>query len=248
MTVDSNGVSFGLPTGAPSGVPPDQGIPRAPSSNPETHLHRIVIPVSLVTLVQAQNVDAFQELVRLTYTPLVRFGRSIVASPDDAEDVVQDVFVALWNLGARWTPTGDPVAYLFASVRNHALNELRRRARTEHRAQRAYGLDTDVSGNADAYNRQQTLDAVVDAEDAAARVHRVSAILTMLPERQRTAYELRYRRGLTIAAIAEVLGTTVKSAEHLTARAARAVLDRLREIEAEVEVEAEMDTDTEIQE
>lgn len=188
----------------------------------------ITISTSLVAQIQSGDAEAFRVLVRLIYTPLIHFAQSIVGSSDDAEDVVQDVFVSVWNLGPQWTPTGDPVAYLFASVRNHALDELRRRTRAEMRAQRAYEFDIDPQHIEARGAEQGMLDAFVDAEDTAERMRRVSAILKTLPERQRTAYALRYRQGLRISAIAEILGITAKSAEHLTARAARAVLDGLR--------------------
>jgi DNA-directed RNA polymerase specialized sigma24 family protein len=58
-------------------------------------------------------------------------------SDDEAEDVVQDVFTIVWDHRANWQPSGDPAAYLFASVRNHALMEVRRRQREERRVQRA---------------------------------------------------------------------------------------------------------------
>src|SRR5688572_30167747 len=94
----------------------------------------IVIPTDIVAGVRAQDAEAFRELVRLTYIPLVRFARTILGARDEAEDVVQDVFTMIWDRASQWQPSTDPSAYLFRSVRNHALNEIRRQSRATVRA------------------------------------------------------------------------------------------------------------------
>ena len=53
---------------------------------------------------------------------------AITRCPQSAEDAVHDAFVRLWR--SRLRPGGDPVAYVFASVRNAALDVLRRRRTT----------------------------------------------------------------------------------------------------------------------
>jgi RNA polymerase sigma-70 factor (ECF subfamily) len=189
----------------------------------------IVIPAHIIERVRAHEVDALRELVRMVYAPLVRFARTIVHSHDEAEDVVQDVITFLWERGMQWDPGQDAAAYLFASVRNQALKELRRRVRAERRAIRAqddaivsaHGIGIDPS--------QNVLDRVVDAETDAARLEAVEAVLETCTERQRTAYDLRFHRGLTVPAIAEVLGITVKGAEQLVRRVTQLVLSRLKE-------------------
>lgn len=49
---------------------------------------------------------------------------SITGNPDRAEDAVQEGFARLFRLKAN--PTGDPVAYAFAAVRNAAVDQKRR--------------------------------------------------------------------------------------------------------------------------
>ncbi len=202
-----------------------------PGKRPQGERSRptIILAASLISRVQARDADAFRELVQTLYVPLVRFARSLLGSHDDAKDVVQDVLALVWDLGPRWIPNGDPVAYLFASVRNHALKEIRRRDRAHQRAQRAHSVDLAVPGNPEATEHPNALDQVIETEvDIVHRQH-VSIVLSTLSERYRTVYELRYRRGLSVSAIAEVLGTSVKSAEHLTARVTQMVLERLRQ-------------------
>jgi RNA polymerase sigma-70 factor (ECF subfamily) len=176
--------------------------------------------------VQTQDAEAFRELVRLTYIPLVRFARTILGSRDEAEDVVQDVFALLWDRSAQWHPLVDPAAYLFRAVRNHALNEVRRHERAVRRAQRADGPAA-VRDPSDA--SPSVLEHIIDAEVQATHTRAIAAVLATCTERQRTVYDLRYSRGLSAAEIAHVLEITPKSAAKLVGRVTHLVVDRLRE-------------------
>jgi RNA polymerase sigma-70 factor (ECF subfamily) len=185
---------------------------------------RILLPPGLISRVQARDVDAFREFVQITYFPLVRFAKTIVQSLDEAEDIVQDVFTLIWDRGDHWVPTGDPVAYLFMSVRNHALNELRRKDRAKRREQSLYS-ENYLSSSTERH--QDNLDYIIEAESTEVRNTIVARVLLTLTERQRSAYDLRYRRGLTAAAIGNVLGITTKSAEQLISRVTQIVRDRV---------------------
>lgn len=183
----------------------------------------ITIPASLVKGVQQRDVEAFRDLFRLVYIPLVRFACTIVSSDDEAEDIVQDVLSLVWDYGEAWRPSGDVAAYLFASVRNRSLKELRRRSRERRRSERAYAEIAPQSFSHSVTQQVNALDQVVESESDARRLAMVSAILAACTERQRTAYDLRYRRGLTIPAIATVLEISVKGAEQLVRRVTEAV-------------------------
>lgn len=189
---------------------------------------QLSIPDSIITRIQQRDETAFRELLQIVYTPLTIFANSISKSHDDAKDIVQDVFMQIWNLGPRWNPAGDPVAYLFASVRNSALKELRRRHRETQRAIHVSELERTESGEP-VEQAPHTLDHLIQTETGDIIVQQVSRALATLSERYRTVYELRYRQGLTTRAIAQVLGVSTKSAEHLVARVTRIVLQRLRE-------------------
>jgi len=209
-----------LPSDDPS-AHPLSGNPR--SSDARRPTRGITVPVSLVTRIQQHDVEAFRDLVRLVYVPLVRFACTIVSSDDEAEDMVQDVLTLVWDHGEAWRPSGDVVAYLFASVRNRSLKELRRRHRERRRSERAYAELAPQSFPRTPLQQTNTLDQVVESETHARRLAMVSAILAACTERQRTAYDLRYRRGLTIPAIATVLEISVKGAEQLVRRVTEAV-------------------------
>jgi hypothetical protein len=88
--------------------------------------HAFELAPELIERVRSRDVLAFDTLVQIAFEPLVRFAYSFVHT-QDAEDIVQDVFVRVWQLGSTWHPTGSAAAYLLAAVRNEALKVLRHR-------------------------------------------------------------------------------------------------------------------------
>jgi RNA polymerase sigma-70 factor (ECF subfamily) len=184
----------------------------------------ILVPPELLGRIQRRDVEAFRELVRLTYVPCLRFAETFLHASDAAEDIVQEVFAFVWDRGRQWDPD-DPAAYLFASVRNRALNEVRRREREARRSQRASERDT---SERDARDTADPLDRIIGSEADLAKLQLVDDVLATFTERQRTAYDLRYRRGLTVPAVAHVLGITPKGAEQLVSRVTRLMVQRLR--------------------
>ena len=189
----------------------------------------VVLPVELISRIQQRDVEALRELVQLAYGEMVRFAKTIVGSRDAAEDVVQGIFTKIWDQGPRWAPSGDPVSYLFATVRNHAVSEIRRRERAEHRARRAQAEMYPSVHGAIEDGDVDLLDHVVASETEAMRIQMIETVLATFTERQRSAYDLRYRRGLTVPAIAEVLGITTKSAEQLIRRVTHLVWQRVQQ-------------------
>jgi RNA polymerase sigma-70 factor (ECF subfamily) len=84
--------------------------------------------------------DSTREIERLYQqhgAALVLFGTAIVGEPSMAQDAVQQVFLRLIQTDSIHRAS-DPIAYLFASVRNQLLNETRVR-------QRSVSLDPDAA-------------------------------------------------------------------------------------------------------
>jgi len=133
---------------------------------------------------------------------------STTGCPESAEDAVHDAFVRLWK--SRLRPGGDPVAYVFASVRNAARDLVRRRRGT-------VGLSHTVF----APGQDDPSRAAAESEEAAL----LRAAVEGLPGPQREAVVLRVYAGLTFEQIAEVLGEPLPT----VASRYRRALERIRE-------------------
>lgn len=138
----------------------------------------------------------FDEIYRRRYESMVRLAYVLVDTTEQAEEVTQEAFAALYS---RWRKVSDPEAYLRTSVLNGARAVLRRRRVLRRRAHELHVVD---DGQADAADG--SLGHVVDA-------------VRRLPDRQRAVVVLRYELQLSEAEIAQTLGIppgTVKSTLH----------------------------------
>lgn len=71
------------------------------------------------------NKKAYYELYKRYYAALVVYAVKFLGNKEEAEDVVQDVLVALWEKGGRFESVLKLVNFLYLSVHNRCLNVLK---------------------------------------------------------------------------------------------------------------------------
>jgi RNA polymerase sigma-70 factor (ECF subfamily) len=182
----------------------------------------------LVTRIRGGDEGAFESLYLAHHDELWRFAYSYVRSLDVAEELVQDVFLAVWGTRATWEVNTRVRAWLYASVRHLALNHLRHErvvartigvgawtgARDSGPGEKISGMSQlEPIGMGTAPMDQQL---VLEAEELAKAVGRAIADL---PERRRIAMTLRWKHDMSSLEIARVLGTTPEAVRTLLTRA-----------------------------
>lgn len=165
---------------------------------------------NLVARIRRGDERAFESLYLTHHEALWRFAYTYVRSRDVAEELVQDVFLAVWGTRATWEVNTRVRAWLYASVRHLALNHLRH----ERVVTRTTGADHRVPGadNTPPMDQQLALEA---EEIDQAVVHAIAA----LPERRRIAMTLRWKHDMSSLEIARVLGTSPEAVRTLLTRA-----------------------------
>lgn len=126
----------------------------------------------------------------------------LLGSESEAEDVVQESFLALWRQAERLNPSQGVRSYLLSIVHNRAIDRMRRRTR------RPEAVLDETAPFPDPDD-----DPSVQVANAAERAE-VRAAMSVLSAEQRQTVELVYFGGLTIAETAErmkVPDGTVKS-------------------------------------
>ena len=76
----------------------------------------------IINRIRQGDVTAFEELYGQFYIYLCLVAEHIVRNPDDAEEIVSDVFVKLWNIRDKINITTSIKWYLVKAVRNTSLN------------------------------------------------------------------------------------------------------------------------------
>ena len=80
----------------------------------------------LINGIQKGDLAAFEELYRQYYIFLCLVAEHIVRNHSDAEEIVSDVFVRLWNIREKIDITTSIKGYLIKAVHNTSLNYLER--------------------------------------------------------------------------------------------------------------------------
>jgi len=154
----------------------------------------------LVDRLRAGEDEAFETLVQELWTPAVRFVLRITRDLDTAEDIVQDAFVLLYEHREDLDPTRSVRAYLYQTIRNRLIDQLRRAAVRQHVSL----LDLPMPSPATPLRGLEGREVRESVERA----------VENLPDRAREAFSLAYLQDLAYREVAEVMGISPKTVGH----------------------------------
>jgi RNA polymerase sigma-70 factor (ECF subfamily) len=189
----------------------------------------------LVARIRAGDEAAFEALYLAHHAGMWQFAYTYVRSREVAEELVQDVFLAVWGTRATWEVNTRVRAWLYGAVRHLALNHLRHErvvARTIGGRPGQAPLPDAGRGEVERVQAgtigapPQDQHSAVEAGELDEAVVRA---LAELPERRRIAMTLRWKQDMSPLEIARVLGTTPEAVRVLLSRA-RADLATLLQI------------------
>jgi RNA polymerase sigma-70 factor, ECF subfamily len=174
---------------------------------------------ALALAAQQGDADSREALIRLIRPAVLRYLLARGLADHDADDLTQDVCLAVLQAVSRWRDEGRPVwAVVFAIVRN----KLADRGRQQLRQREALYGDMTVHDQ----GRHDTPDQLVEHDESAAAV---GELLASLPASQRDVLMLRIIVGLSCAETAEALALTAGSVRVIQHRAMKALRHRLRD-------------------
>lgn len=143
---------------------------------------------------------------------LINFARSILKSSEDAEEVVSDFFITIWQKRKSLPPIENPKLYFYVGVKNGSLNKLKSIKRQQ--------LPSDVEW-------QTTIKSVFfNPEElmlSSELVKRVMKAINDLPPKCKTIFKLVKEDGLKYAEVASLLDISIKTVEAQMAIAVRRI-------------------------
>jgi RNA polymerase sigma-70 factor (family 1) len=156
--------------------------------------------------------QAFQRLFKHHFTGLFQFAASIVKIKEAAEEIVEDVFVKLWNRRATLPEINNFKVYLYVSVKNLCLNYVNRQGNN-----RVLDMDQlDVV----------CTELVPNPEDlmvASELLQMVNKAIYELPPKCRIVYKLVKEDGLQYKEVAEILNISPRTVENHIAVAVKKI-------------------------
>ncbi len=151
----------------------------------------------------------FESVFRQYYAPLCRYARTLLGDADEAEEVVQSVFVTIWERRESLLITTSLKAYLYRAVHNRCLNRLSQQSnQAQHRQQAAAELYAEAASPTQA----------LLTDELSTRLQRA---IGRLPEQCRRAFEMSRFDELSYKEIAEQLGIATKTVENQIGKALR---------------------------
>jgi len=168
-------------------------------------INRVDIDSKLISGLKKDDHDSFQQLFEYYSVPLYKFAIGYLKSKELTEDLVQEVFLKIWDNRENLKTNTSFQSYLFTialnSVRKH-FNNLSKQTEFKHQ------ILTDLSEN------QYDLDKNLDYEFL---LEKLDEFISQMPEKRREVFIKKKYEEKSLKEIAEELSITPKTVEyHIT--------------------------------
>jgi RNA polymerase sigma-70 factor (family 1) len=153
---------------------------------------------------------AYKELFLLLHSRLKQFAYSMLKSKEEAEELVSDVFIRIWEKRDQLTTIESPLLYFYTTVKNLALNRLSKQKRQLNNSPE----DWLVQLNSIYFDPEK----LMMTEEM---MRKIRLAINDLPPRCRIIFKLIKEDGLKYKETAELLQLSVKTVEAQMAIALR---------------------------
>jgi RNA polymerase sigma-70 factor (family 1) len=159
----------------------------------------------LIIGLKKDNHNSFQKLFELYSKPLFQFSLSYLKSKEDAEGVVQEVFIKIWNKRKELKTDTSFQSYLFTI----ALNTIRKQFNNQSRLNEIkHDILIDFSKNRSEFD---------DKDDYQLLLDKLDDLIQQMPEKRRQVFVRKKIDGKSLNEIAKELEITTKTVEyHIT--------------------------------
>ena len=162
--------------------------------------------------------DAYTRLYQKYVRVLFSYGKKILTDDSRVEDIVQDLFIDLWQSRTRLADVENPRFYLFSALRRRILKSLSKEPALLQDWEFTDEEVLPVSLPEEFY--------IIEAEDIEKQKLRLNSWLKSLPVRQYEVLMLRYYQDFSYPEIAAILSINEQSVRNLITRA----LEKLRQL------------------
>ena len=171
----------------------------------------------LVSLLKKGSHPAFRELYIRYYDQLYFYCKKYLNDELGAEDIVQDIFVQLWEIHNTINITSSFSGYLYASAHNQILKMIRhfdvRLRYAQHILLNAKELTN------------ETEDSIIDNDYAAL----LNEMIERLSPKQKEVFRLSRMEGLTYKEISEILQISIPAVQKHASIALEKVMEDLKQ-------------------
>jgi len=169
----------------------------------------------LMQEIKADNMIAFDILYKKYSRRLLKFSFSILKSREESENILQDVFLNLWENRHKVENDSSVKYYIFTIAYNSSISLIREKAR-ETKFIDFLKLRQNLA--------QEPVNVELEFNELK---NRIDQIIDHLPQRQKEVYRLHRDEGLKYHEIAEKLKISVNTIENHMSRALKTIRKEL---------------------
>lgn len=152
--------------------------------------------IDLLLHPKTQN-DAFEKLIKDFQRPLYAHIRTIVLNHDDTNDVLQNVFIKVFQNLKNFKRESKLFSWVYRIATNESITFINQKAKKNHISSQEHAQKEIDKLNADSY---------FDGDEVQLKLQKAVALL---PEKQQLVFKMKYFQELKYEEISEILGTTV---------------------------------------
>ena len=169
---------------------------------------------------------SFQNDILPLKNELFRLALRITQNREDAEDVVQETMMKVWNRRAEWSQIASIEAFCLTICRNIALDKLRR---MDNQTTSIDTMESSPMGEAptQGFSTSTNPESITVSRD---RIQLVRRLIDLLPEKQRSCIQLRDIEGKSYRDIATILDITEQQVKVNIFRARQAIKEKFQKI------------------
>ena len=173
--------------------------------------------ISTVLLENLKNGDeqAFNELYSSYKIPAIRFCNSILKDIEESENIIQEVFVKIWNRKATINPELNFTSYLFTIIKNRVFDHLKEVKKNNFLKEKYWENMLDYQ--------------IVDNDIKEERFAKVKEAVDGLSEKRKEIIKLNYEEGKSYEEIANQLNISKNTVKNQLDKAKQVIRQQLRQ-------------------
>lgn len=158
---------------------------------------------------------AFEMLFHAYYANLCRFATGIISDDETAEEIVQDLFVKIWEKRTQLSIDSSIKNYFYRAVKNQCINFI------EH--------NNIVAQHISSRQPEKEMEIQPDEHFLAAELaQKIEESIASLPEKRREIFRLSREEGLKYREIAKKLNISTKTVEAQMGLAIKTLREKLK--------------------
>ena len=161
----------------------------------------------IVNAIRQGDEKAFEQTFRNYYPRLCNYACSLLKDEEESEEVVQTVFLTIWEKREDLEITLSLKSYLYRAVHNHCLN------RFKHASVREVHREHTLHFTSASY------ESVTEVIHASELEERIEKAVSTLPEQCQKAFRMSRFEELKYQEIADQLGISIKTVENQIGKA-----------------------------